>query len=219
MSIRFRADDDQLRPMGRDTSGVRGMGFRAGDELLSASVVPAGSTGDVVVVTDGGYTKRTPVGDYRVQGRGGFGIKVAKASDERGDLVAALIAGEGDELLVIMGSGRVMRTRVADIRSSGRDTYGVILTKPGEGDAVLAAALNSEVRIDDEVGVDAAAGHRVETAEVAPVAATGETDAEDGAGGAPTGAGRSGARCDDEQVPSSGTGPEGPTGDDTGGDG
>ena len=155
MSIRFRADDEQLRPTGRDTSGVTGMRFRAGDDLLAASVVPAGSTGDVVVVTDGGYTKRTPVSDYRLQGRGGFGIKVAKASDERGDLVASLIADEADELLVIMGSGRVMRTRVADIRSSGRDTYGVILTKPGEGDSVLAATLNSEVRIDDDVAVDA----------------------------------------------------------------
>ena len=151
MSIRFRADDDQLRPTGRDTSGVTGMRFREGDDLLAASVVPSGSTGDVVVVTDGGYTKRTPVSDYRLQGRGGFGIKVAKASDERGDLVASLIADEADELLVIMGSGRVMRTRVADIRSSGRDTYGVILTKPGEGDSVLAATLNSEVRIDDDL--------------------------------------------------------------------
>ncbi len=204
MSIRFTADDDQLRPMGRDTSGVRGMGFRAGDELLAASVVPAGSTGDVVVVTDGGYTKRTPVSDYRVQGRGGFGIKVAKASDERGDLVAALIAGESDELLVIMGSGRVMRTRVADIRSSGRDTYGVILTKPGEGDAVLAATLNSEVRIDDEVGVDAPS----------------DTDA-DQAVAEPAGAATDPSMTDQgtDEVPSSDTGPSGPTGDDTGGDG
>ncbi|MGJ7439506.1 DNA gyrase subunit A [Aquipuribacter sp. MA13-6] len=150
MSIRFTADDEQLRPMGRDTSGVTGMRFRADDDLLNASVVPAGSTGDVLVVTENGYTKRTPVSDYRVQGRNGYGIKVAKASDERGDLVASLIAGDGDEMMVIMSSGRVMRSRVADIRSSGRDTYGVILTKPGKDDAVIGAALNSEVRIDDE---------------------------------------------------------------------
>jgi DNA gyrase subunit A len=199
------------------------MSFREGDELLAASVVPAGSTGDVVVVTDGGYTKRTPVNDYRVQGRGGYGIKVAKASDERGDLVASLIAGETDELLVIMGSGRVMRTRVADIRSSGRDTYGVILTKPGEGDSVLAATLNSEVRIDREVGVDAAAGpgvgSEVETAVVEPVEEP-----------VTSGSLRTATRSR-EALPvrrpirpptryrHPGTGPEGPTGDDTGGDG
>ena len=150
MSIRFTADDDQLRPMGRDTSGVTGMRFRPGDELLNASVVPAGSAADVVVVTERGYTKRTPVSDYRLQGRNGYGIKVARASDERGDLVASLIADDGDEMLVILQSGRVMRTRIADIRSSGRDTYGVILTRTGENDGVLAATLNSEVRIDDE---------------------------------------------------------------------
>jgi DNA gyrase subunit A len=170
MSIRFTADDATLRPMGRDTSGVTGMRFREGDSLLSAAVVPAqmqaesesavaeGADGgatpaapvahDVLVVTENGYAKRTPVSAYRVQGRAGYGIKVAKASDERGDLVASLIATDGDEVLVIMQSGRVMRSRVSDVRSSGRDTYGVILTRPG--DTVLAATLNSEVRAAEE---------------------------------------------------------------------
>ncbi|MFC3689148.1 DNA gyrase subunit A [Aquipuribacter hungaricus] len=203
MSIRFTTDDDQLRPMGRDTSGVTGMRFRQGDDLLDARVVPAGSTGDVLVVTDRGYTKRTPVSDYRVQGRNGFGIKVARASDERGDLVAALIAHDGDEMLVIMQSGRVMRTRVTDIRSSGRDTFGVILTKPGEGDGVLAATLNSEVRIDDEAAGEgqgaAPSDVPVETVDVSDVVEVTDSG--------------------DEQVPSEGRGPDGPSGDSTGGDG
>jgi len=146
-SIRFPADDQTMRPMGRDTSGVTGMRFRVGDELLSADVVPAQDADgglDVLIVTDGGYTKRTPVGGYRRQGRGGTGIKVARLNDERGVLVSALVATEADEVLVIMTSGRVMRSRVADIRSSGRDTMGVILTKPGDNDAVLGATINRE---------------------------------------------------------------------------
>ncbi len=157
-SIRFTADDDALRPMGRDTSGVTGMRFRDGDELLAMTVVPEApgdaEACDVVVVTEGGYAKRTPVGEYRVQGRGGYGIKVARLSRGRGDLVGALVAREGDEILVIMQSGRVMRTPVADVRSSGRDTYGVILTKPGPGDGVLAATLNSEVAAGEEEAAD-----------------------------------------------------------------
>ncbi|MFC5381252.1 DNA gyrase subunit A [Aquipuribacter nitratireducens] len=216
MSIRFTADDATLRPMGRDTSGVTGMRFRAGDSLLSAAVVPAQMQAesesaegadvaaapvahDVVVVTENGYAKRTPVSEYRVQGRAGFGIKVAKASDERGDLVASLIATDEDEILVIMQSGRVMRSRVADIRSSGRDTYGVILTKPGEGDGVLAATLNSEVRVADDAAEPDGAGEAQDADQRVPAAEVTEAA--------------------DDAVPSSAEGSDDPGPDMTGGDG
>ena len=99
-SIRFTATDDALRPMGRATSGVTGMKFREDDELLAANVVTEGSF--VFIVTEGGYAKRTAVEEYRLQGRGGLGIKVAKLAEERGDLVGALIVQEEDEVLVVM---------------------------------------------------------------------------------------------------------------------
>src|SRR5699024_10638174 len=92
MSIRFTADDEALRPMGRSTSGVRGMRFRDDDALLAMDVVTDDSY--VFVVTDAGYAKRTSISAYRVQGRGGYGIKVFKASDERGLLAGGLITGE-----------------------------------------------------------------------------------------------------------------------------
>ena len=98
-SIRFTADDEQLRPMGRATSGVTGMKFRSGDELLSMSVIRAGSEEDaqyVFTVTDGGYAKRTEVSRYRQQGSGGLGIKAVKLNDERGSLVGALIVVDTD---------------------------------------------------------------------------------------------------------------------------
>ncbi len=181
-SIRFPADDQTLRPMGRDTSGVTGMRFRDDDVLLSADVVPAQDTDtglDVLVVTDGGYTKRTPVSAYRRQGRGGTGIKVARLNDERGVLVGALIATSGDEVLVIMASGLVMRSRVSDIRSSGRDTMGVILTKPGDNDSVLAVAINREV-ITDDAATSGEVDDGVPSGTVAPEvdpSASGEDDA------------------------------------------
>ncbi len=108
MSIRFSAGNDSLRPMGRDTSGVIGMAFRKGDELLSASVI--GEAGFVFVVTEGGYAKRTSADQYRVQKRGGLGIKVAKLDEKRGDLVGALIVDDTDEVLVVLASGKVIRT-------------------------------------------------------------------------------------------------------------
>src|SRR5690606_39281234 len=92
MSIRFAATDTALRPMGRSTSGVIGMSFREGDSLLAAAVVPPSDSGVaaadayVFVVTEGGYAKRTAVSEYRLQGRSGLGIKVAKLSETRGDL-------------------------------------------------------------------------------------------------------------------------------------
>jgi DNA gyrase subunit A len=127
-SIRFTADDDTLRPMGRATSGVTGMKFRDGDELLSADVVREGS--DMFVVTEGGFAKRTDISEYRVQGRNGYGIKVANLVEERGDLVGALITEAEDEVLVIMEKGKIVRSAVSEVNRTGRNTQGVTFDKP-----------------------------------------------------------------------------------------
>ena len=153
-SIRFTASDDSLRPMGRATSGVKGMSFREDDELLSMNVVRAGTF--VFTATDGGYAKRTNVDDYRVQGRGGLGIKAAKIVEDRGSLVGALVVEESDEILAITLSGGVIRTRVSEVRETGRDTMGVQLINLGKKDAVVGVARNAEAGREAEE-VEAAA--------------------------------------------------------------
>lgn len=172
-SIRFTASDDTLRPMGRATSGVKGMSFREGDELLSMNVVRTGTF--VFTATDGGYAKRTPVDEYRVQGRGGLGIKAAKIVEDRGSLVGALIVEESDEILAITLSGGVIRTRVSGVRETGRDTMGVQLINLGKRDAVVGIARNAEAgreaeEVDGEIVVD-------ETVEVIEIAGTDEGEA------------------------------------------
>ncbi|WP_448808010.1 DNA gyrase subunit A [Agromyces bauzanensis] len=170
MSLRFEATDDALRPMGRSTSGVKGMSFRAGDSLLEASVVersdaaaePVESGDDaggqrlsssdtyVFVVTEGGYAKRTRVEEYRKQQRGGLGIKVAKLSEDRGDLAGALIVSRTDEVLVVLASGKVVRSDVAEVPAKGRDTMGVVFAKFAEDDRIIAIAKNSERNLVEE---------------------------------------------------------------------
>jgi DNA gyrase subunit A len=155
MSIRFTASDVALRPMGRSTSGVKGMDFREGDSLLSASVVT--DDGYVFVVTEGGFAKRTSVGQYRVQNRGGLGIKVAKLNDDRGDLAGALIVGDEDEVLVVLAGGKVVRSSVAEVPAKGRDTMGVVFARFAEDDKIIAIARNSERNLenqDDEDQID-----------------------------------------------------------------
>ncbi|GAA4361061.1 DNA gyrase subunit A [Paeniglutamicibacter cryotolerans] len=141
-SVRFTATDEALRPMGRNTSGVTGMKFRDEDELLAADVVTEGSF--VFIVTEGGYAKRTSVDEYRVQSRGGLGIKVAKLAEERGHLAGALIANEEDEVLVVMEGGKVVRSDVSQVPAKGRDTMGVIFAKPDKKDRIIAVAKNVE---------------------------------------------------------------------------
>src|SRR5690554_4309138 len=147
-SIRFAATDSAMRPMGRATSGVIGMHFREEDQLLSASVVS--DEGFVFVVTEGGYAKRTSVDQYRVQNRGGLGIKVAKLQEARGDLAGALIVGEDDEVLVVLASGKVVRSSVAEVPAKGRDTMGVVFARFAEDDKIIAVARNSEREVEDE---------------------------------------------------------------------
>jgi DNA gyrase subunit A len=164
MSIRFTASDAALRPMGRSTSGVIGMHFRDDDQLLTASVV--GEHGYVFVVTEGGYAKRTSADQYRVQGRGGLGIKVAKLSDHRGDLAGALIVGDEDEVLVVLASGKVVRSSVAEVPAKGRDTMGVVFARFADDDKIIAIARNSERNLDNqELDPEASESTEVESIE------------------------------------------------------
>jgi len=142
MSLRFTATDQSLRPMGRSTGGVKGMQFRAEDHLLSASIVS--DQGFVFVVTEGGYAKRTAVDQYRSQQRGGLGIKVAKLSDTRGGLAGAMIVDGDDEMLVVLESGKVVRSGVAEVPAKGRDTMGVVFARLADDDKVLGIARNQE---------------------------------------------------------------------------
>lgn len=166
MSLRFHADDASLRPMGRSTSGVTGMKFRDGDELISANVVTEGSY--VFVVTEGGYAKRTSADEYRVQGRNGFGIKVAKLVEDRGALVGGLIVDEEDEVLVVMSSGKVVRSNVDEVPAKGRDTMGVIFAKPGEGDSIIGVARNQDRQLDDSDDETTENAEAAEDVSVAP---------------------------------------------------
>ena len=150
-SLRFRADDETLRPTGRATSGVTGMRFREGDSLLAMDVVdPQWGDADLFVVTEGGYAKRTAVADYPTKGRGGLGVKVASLVEERGSLVGALVTAPGDEVLCIMASGKVVRSAVAEVSRTGRATQGVTFAKPDDGDRIIAVARSAERELDDD---------------------------------------------------------------------
>jgi DNA gyrase subunit A len=149
MSLRFAADNDSLRPMGRSTSGVIGMKFRAGDELLTMARVDSSNAASFVfTATDGGYGKKTPIEEYRLQGRGGIGIKAAKIDeDSRGSLVSALVISDSDEVLAITSGGTVMRTAASEVRQTGRDSMGVRLVNLDEGVSLLSVTQNREDEI------------------------------------------------------------------------
>jgi DNA gyrase subunit A len=150
MSVRFVCDDESLRSMGRSTSGVIGMKFRAGDELLTMSRVD-GENSFVFTATDGGYGKKTPIEEYRLQGRGGIGIKAAKIDeDSRGTLVSALVLVDSDEILAITSAGTVMRTQASEIRQTGRDSMGVRLVNLDEGATLLTVTRSREGEISEE---------------------------------------------------------------------
>ncbi|MBV7363129.1 DNA gyrase subunit A [Actinomycetaceae bacterium TAE3-ERU4] len=155
MSIRFEANDDTLRPMGRATSGVRGMKFRTEDSLLS--MVVATEDADLFTVTEGGFAKRTNLDQYRVQGRGGFGIKVAKIVEDRGELVGALVVVSGDEVLSIMEGGKIVRSAVDDVTPTGRSTQGVTFVRLDKDDRVIAVARNVERDLEVEAETEQSA--------------------------------------------------------------
>ncbi|TWG92692.1 DNA gyrase subunit A [Nocardioides sp. J9] len=194
-ALRFRADDDQLRPMGRATAGVTGMKFRDGDSLLSMSVVRAGAENPnnprqyVFTITDGGYAKRTELKldtdgrpTYRTQTRGGLGIKAMQLeNEERGVLVGAFIVQDGDEVLSITANGQVVRSPINDdFRPTGRSTQGVKFVSPKKGDSVAVVARSVESK-DPEEGEEGS----TESPDEAPGATIGGTD--DGADAAQPG--------------------------------
>ena len=150
-AIRFRASDEALRPMGRATSGVIGMRFTDGDQLLGMHVVDEGA--DVLVATGGGYAKRTPADQYPVQGRGGLGVVTARIVEARGELIGALMVHPDDEVFAITSAGGVIRTAASEIKLSGRQTMGVRLVNLGEGQSLVAIARNAEA-IDSTLVAD-----------------------------------------------------------------
>ncbi len=143
-AIRFHASDDVLRPMGRATSGVIGMRFANGDQLLGMHVVNGEAHADVLVATGGGYAKRTPAALYPVQGRGGLGVVTARIVEARGELIGALMVGPDDEVFAITSAGGVIRTTAAEIKQSGRQTMGVRLVNLAAGQTLVAIARNAE---------------------------------------------------------------------------
>jgi DNA gyrase subunit A len=147
-AIRFRASDEELRPMGRATSGVIGMRFADGDELLGMHVVREGE--DVLVATDGGYAKRTPADQYPIKHRGGLGVVTARIVEDRGQLVGALMVHPDDEVFAITSNGGVIRTRASEVKLSGRQTMGVRLMNLASGDSVVAIARNAESSSESE---------------------------------------------------------------------
>ena len=152
MSLKFQADDEQLRPMGRQTAGVQGMKFRDGDELLAMDVVWGDSDKDLLVVTNEGFAKRSAVSEYRLQGRNGYGVKALQLAEGRGSLVGALIVSEDDQVMAIMKSGKVIRSDVAEVKRTGRNTQGVTLAKPDKNDEIISIALNADKDDADEQG-------------------------------------------------------------------
>ncbi|PKY66350.1 DNA gyrase subunit A [Schaalia turicensis] len=149
-AVRFVATDEQLRPMGRSTAGVRGMRFRGDDELLSMEVPREGT--DLLIVTDSGYAKRTPVDEYPTKSRGTMGVRVGKLVDERGGLVGALVVNPDEDVMVITESGKLVQVNASDVRPTARNTMGVIFARPDEDDRIIAITPNPERDIDDEDG-------------------------------------------------------------------
>jgi DNA gyrase subunit A len=147
-SIRFTANDEALRPMGRATSGVIGMRLNDGDELLSMGVVCEG--GALLVVTDGGFGKKTRLEEYSPQNRGGKGVLTARIVAKRGQLVGALVVGPEDELFAITSNGVVIRMPVKPLRHLSRATMGVKLINLDPGATVVAVARNAENEGDEE---------------------------------------------------------------------
>ena len=173
MSLKFAADNDQLRPMGRQTAGVQGMKFRGDDELLAMDVVPEDSKQDLLVVTNEGFAKRTAISEYRLQGRNGFGVKAVQLAEGRGSLVGALIVSEDDQVMAIMKSGKVIRSNVTEVKRTGRTTQGVTLAKPDKGDEIISIARNKEtgedeVETTDDTAAAASATTSPDTAENTP---------------------------------------------------
>ena len=135
-AIRFHETD--VRPMGRDASGVQGMRLRTDDEVIAVNI--AHDDADVLVVTENGYGKRTPVRDYPVKGRGGLGVKTVQLTEAKGQLAGSRVVRDGYQVMLISDGGTVIRMAVDDIKRSGRSTQGVIVMRLREGEHVSSLA-------------------------------------------------------------------------------
>ena len=159
-AIRFTANDDTLRPMGRSTAGVKGMRFRGEDQMLAMSVVREDSY--LLVATSGGYGKRTELSEYPVKGRGGLGVVTFKYTPKRGKLIGAIVVSNDDEIFAITTAGGVIRTEVNQIRPSSRQTMGVRLVNLEKGVELLAIDRNVEQE-SEEIEVEVAAVEQAAT--------------------------------------------------------
>ena len=159
-AIRFTANDDTLRPMGRSTAGVKGMRFRGEDQMLAMSVVRENSY--LLVATSGGYGKRTELSEYPVKGRGGLGVVTFKYTPKRGKLIGAIVVSNDDEIFAITTAGGVIRTEVNQIRPSSRQTMGVRLVNLEKGVELLAIDRNVEQE-SEEIEVEVAAVEQAAT--------------------------------------------------------
>src|SRR4051812_24146633 len=148
MAIRFEETD--VRPMGRNAYGVRGISLRDDDEVVAMEVVREGGT--VLTVAQNGYGKRTELEEYRLQSRGGFGTINIQTSDRNGKVVGIAYVHDDDELMLISQQGMILRMKAGDIRSIGRNTQGVRLIEMEEGDAVVSVAKLAEKEDEGENG-------------------------------------------------------------------
>jgi DNA gyrase subunit A len=154
ITIRFK--EEEARPMGRTAYGVKGITLEEGDEVIGMETITPDSTTAIMTVTEGGYGKRTPVTEYRVQGRGGKGIISIKTTERNGLAVGFLQVRDGDEVMVMTAHGKVLRCKVDDIREIGRNTQGVrLLDLEGGDDRVASVARLAEVVDREEEGEDA----------------------------------------------------------------
>ena len=166
MGQAIRFSERKARPMGRDTGGVKGMGLRKGDEVISADVIGV-NEGDLLVVTENGYGKRTKLADYPRKGRGGLGVKTAQLVEGKGRLIGARVVREGYQVMLISTGGTVIKMAVDDIKRSGRSTQGVIVMRFKTDDervSALAPVVESE---EDEAVAEESAS---EVASVSPEA-------------------------------------------------
>src|SRR5215217_541155 len=156
LTIRFK--EEEVRPMGRTAYGVKGITLEEGNEVIGMETITPDSTTAILTVTEGGYGKRTTVGDYRIQGRGGKGIISVKTTERNGLAVGFLQVRDGDEIMLMAAQGKVLRCKVDDIRAIGRNTQGVrLLDLEGDEDRVIGVARLAEV-VEREDAPDETAG-------------------------------------------------------------
>jgi DNA gyrase subunit A len=148
-AIRF--SEQEVRPMGRDASGVQGMRLRDEDEVISVTI--ASDDADLLVVTENGYGKRTRVSEYPKKGRGGLGVRTVQLTEARGHLVGARVVRDGYQVMLISTGGTVIRMPVDDIRRMGRSTQGVIVMRLREGELVSSLAPVVESGEDSAEGI------------------------------------------------------------------